>query len=200
MSTFLIFVYSLLFVQSDDLLEMIQEKYDDAKSIKISFKQETQFKLTDISSETRGVFWFKKEHSYKFETEERVLVTNGTDSWEFNKSSKQVLINDYNESASSPKDFLFSYKKNYHSEHLEENDDIHIIKLFPKKGVRTSDEYLKLWIDEDKEVITRIEQYKLNGNVVVFTIESVSFDEGFSENDFVFSVDETLHHVVDMRF
>lgn len=196
-----IYVLTLFFsAQSDDLLDLIQEKYEKSKTLKISFKQTTMFKLTDITSETKGVFWFKKEHEYKFETEERLLLADGTDSWELNKVSNQVIINDYKESSSSPKDFLFSYKKNYHSEYLSEKDDIHSIKLFPKQGVRTSDEYLIIWIDEENEVVKKIEQYKLNGNIVVFNIEKIEFDENIKDSEFQFKVDEAKHHVVDMRF
>lgn len=186
--------------QSDELLEMIQEKYENAKTLKIMFKQSTVFKLTDISSETKGEFWFKKEHSFKFETEERLLLANGVDSWELNKTSNQVIINDYKESSSSPKDFLFSYKKNYHSEHLSEKDDTHTIKLFPKEGVRTSDEYLIIWIDEENEIVKKIEQHKLNGNIVTFEIENVYFDKAIKDLEFSFKVNEDKHHIVDMRF
>ena len=197
-----IYIFTLFFntVQSDDLLDLIQEKYENSNTLKISFKQTTHFKLTDISSETKGEFWFKKEHAYKFETQERLLLADGVDSWELNKVSNQVIINDYKESSSSPKDFLFSYKKNYHSEHLSEKDDIHSIKLFPKEGVRTSDEYLIIWIDEENEIVKKIEQYKLNGNIVIFDIENIEFDEKIMDSEFKFKVDEAKHHVVDMRF
>lgn len=186
--------------QSDDLLEMIQEKYERSNTLQIKFKQSTHFKLTDISSETHGEFWFKKEHSYKFETEERLLLANGVDTWELNKVSNQVIINDFKESSSSPKDFLFSYQKNYDSEYLSENDDIHSIKLFPKEGVRTSDEYLIIWIDEENEIVKKIEQHKLNGNMVIFEIEEVLFDKKITDAEFSLKIDEEKQHIVDMRF
>jgi outer membrane lipoprotein-sorting protein len=201
MNILLILFTSLFISDTEDILEKVKDRYESAQGLEIQFEQENYYSLADFSSETKGRFLYQKESVFFFETGERILVTNGETVWEHNKESGQVLINDYSAGSTvSPRSFLFDYEKNYHSELLREEKNMFVLRLIPKEGVRTSDREVFLWIEEDKFIIKKIEQHKLNDNKTIFNIIKVNFKPKMTEKNFIFEINEKKHNVVDMRF
>ena len=58
----------------EDIIENVQDKYEDIDDLTATFKQIESFKLTGSTSETVGKIYIKEGVKYRFESENQVIT------------------------------------------------------------------------------------------------------------------------------
>ena len=199
-------IFSQLLIAQDvkEIIEEVQERYDELEDMEADFKQIQSFKLTGSKNETQGKIYIKDGEKFKFESEDQTLVTNGESVWRYNAVSKQLVIDEVrkNSSALLPRDMLFRYPKEYYSTLLREeqiNNKIYfVIKLDPKEGVHGFIKSLKIWVEDDNWFIQKVETTDANENLNTFEISNLKINQKRKDSFFVFQTKEDMN-IVDMR-
>lgn len=202
---FILFNSNILYAQdAKDIIEEVQERYDDLEYMEADFKQIQSFKLTGSQNETMGKIYIKGGEKFKFESEDQTLVTNGETVWRYNTVSKQLVIDKVrkNSSALLPRDMLFRYPKEYYSTLLKKETInkklFYVIKLDPKENVHGFIKSLKIWVEDDEWLIQKVETTDVNGNVTRFEISNLNVNKKRKDSFFIFQTEEGMN-IVDMR-
>jgi chaperone LolA len=198
-------LFTFSFAQSvDDIVEEIQERYEDLENLSAEFKQVEFFQLTGSKNETVGKIYVKNGTQYRLETEDRVIVTDGVNVWTYSMFNNQVLVDRVkkNDASVLPRDLLFKYPKEYYSSLLTTEDykdeEHYILKLDPKEETHGYIKTMKLWVNSDNYLISKIEYMDFNDNSSSFAIEKIDIDTDLKESFFKFQVPEGVE-IVDLR-
>jgi len=189
-------------IDAREIIENVQERYDDIEDAKITFSQSVRFKVSRAEQTTEGTLYFKKPTKYRIETGERTIVTDGTTSWSWNPRNRQVIVDNYKEEthALSPEQLLLTYPKDYYSTLVGEEKllgrDAYVLKLTPKED-NTFATSMKIWVDSDW-LIRKVEITDVNGAVTTYTINEIVLDTGLSDNSFTYSIPPDAE-VIDLR-
>ena len=109
---------SLVIAQDEsDIIEEVQDLYEDIEYFSADFIQKEQFKLTGSENETKGKIYIKNGTEYRLETEDQIVVTDGKVVWSYSPHNNQVIVDNVKEGDASllPRDMLFRYPNNYFS-------------------------------------------------------------------------------------
>ena len=197
--------FQMVFGQNvKDIIEEVQDTYDDLDDISANFKRIESFKLTGSVNETTGKIFIKSGVMYRFESEDQTIVTNGKTVWTYNAITKQLIIDNVSEDSGAllPRDMLFKYPKEYYSTLLNEESlngqKMYVVKLDPRENVHGYIKSMKIWIDDDNWYIHRIETTDLNDNVSKFEITHIAVNKDLKDSFFTFTPTADMQ-VVDMR-
>ena len=188
----------------DDIVEEIQERYEDLQNLSAEFVQSEYFKLTGSKNETRGKIYVKNGVKYRLETEDRTIVTDGESVWTYSLFNNQVLVDraKKNDGSLLPRDLLFKYPREYYASLLDEvvyNDEDHyIVKLDPKEETHGYVKTMKIWVNCDSYLISKIEYTDFNDNTSTFAIQKIDIEKILPDSFFNFQVPEGVE-VVDLR-
>jgi len=205
-SLFLIFLFGQTSFAQDveDIIEDVQETYDDLDDMSAKFKRIESFKITGSVNETTGNIYIKDGIMYRFESEDQTIVTNGKTVWTYNALTKQLIIDNVRKDSGAllPRDMLFKYPKEYYSTLLKEEKIngilMYVIKLDPKEDVHGYIKSMKIWVDDDEYYIHRIETTDLNDNISKFEINNMAVNNKLKDDFFTFVATDNMQ-VVDMR-
>jgi len=188
----------------EDIIEEVQDRYDEIEDITATFNRVESFKLTGTISETVGKIYIKNGVKYRFESDDQLIATDGDTVWTYNSISKQFIIDRVrkNSGALLPRDMLFKYPKEYYSTLLREDKlqgkEVFVIKLDPKGNVHGFIKSMKIWVEDGEWLILRIETTDLNDNTSIFEISNIRIDQGLEDDFFVLKATNEMN-VVDMR-
>jgi chaperone LolA len=188
----------------DDIVEEIQERYENLENLSAEFKQIESFQLTGSKNETTGKIYVKNGIQYRLETEDRVIVTDGLTVWTYSIFNNQVLIDRVKKDDASvlPRDLLFRYPREYYASLLtteDYNDEEHyVLKLDPKEETHGYIKTMKLWVNSDTYLISKIEYMDFNDNSSSFAIEKIDITTDLKESLFKFKAPEGVE-IVDLR-
>jgi len=188
----------------EDIIEDVQEKYDEIKDLSATFKRIETFKLTGTKSETVGKIYIKGGEKYRFESEDQVVVTDGATVWTYNTITNQLIIDKVrkNSGALLPRDMLYKYPNEYYSTLLKEEiidgKTVFVIKLDPKGNVQGFIKSMKIWVEDNEWLIQRIETTDQNNNISIFEISKMQANKNLKDDFFSFLPKEGMK-VVDMR-
>ncbi len=194
-----------LFAQDvNDIIENVQDTYDDMDNLSAHFLQRQTFKLSETLTETKGKIYIKNGKKYRFESEDQVIVTDGKDVWTYNAISQQLLIDHVRENSGAflPRDLLFKYPKTHYATLLKtEPGKAHkqfLIRLDPKEDSQGFLKNIKIWVEDETWLINKIETTDLSGNSSLFIITNMDYHTKISDTLFQFKAPEGAD-VVDMR-
>lgn len=188
----------------DDIVEEMQERYEDLENLSAEFKQVEHFQLTGSKNETSGKIYVKNGIQYRLETEDRVIVTDGVTVWTYSMFNNQILIDRVkkNDASVLPRDLLFKYPRDYYASLLKteeyENEEHHILKLDPKEDTHGYIKSMKIWINSDTYLISKIEYIDFNENTSTFAIQKIDIKKDLKDSFFKFKIPEGVE-VVDLR-
>lgn len=195
---------SSLFSQDDitaqEVIQNVQNAYKDITDAKASFSQTVKFNKSKAQS-TSGTLYIKKENKYRIETSSQTIVTDGSTSWSYTPSKKQVVIDYYKETGNtfSPNKYLFQYPENFYSDltgtEKINGNDVYILSLKPRESgyVKSA----KLWVGKDDWIIKKI--YILTDeSSSTYSIKNIQTNIGVSNSKFTFTPPEGVE-VIDMR-
>jgi len=147
----------------DDIVEEIQERYDQLKYLSAEFTQIEKFNLTGAENKTSGKIFVREGVKYRLETDDRTVVTDGVTVWTWSAFNNQVLVDraKKDDGAMLPRDLLFKYPREYYASLLDQvsykGRDQYIIKLDPKEDTHGYIKTMKIWVDEEHYLISKIE-------------------------------------------
>jgi outer membrane lipoprotein-sorting protein len=189
--------------KGDKIIEKLQKKYRAVKDAKVSFKQEIKFGATGTEQSLSGTFYMKKGNKYRIEMEDQTIVTDGESVWRYTEINKQLIIDKYREDPRgfSAENILVDIPGRYTSlilgkEMISGRENL-ILKLTPKEE-RSTTKWMKLWINEDEVVVKKIQIMDLSDNLMVYNIDSISFNPGLPANLFQFQVPDGAN-LIDLR-
>ena len=201
----LCFLIVPLFAQDvNDIIEEVQEAYEDMDNLTAKFQQVETFKLTGSTTVLDGKIYVSGGQKYRFESDQQTIVTDGKTVWAYNTNTGQVIVDHARENSSvlMPRDLLFKYPKDYYATLLKEeekNDNtIFVLKLEPKEDIHGYIKEMKIWVSEDTWYIQKIETTDLRNNSTVFEITDMDTKTELSDKLFTFEADDNIE-VYDRR-
>ncbi len=195
----------LLFAQkAKDIIDDVQEKYEDIDNFSAAFKQIETFKLTGSKNITDGKIYVKNGVKYRFETEDQKIITDGKTIWTYNGINKQALIDKLTPGSGAllPRDVLFKYPKEYYATLLgsekQNGKKVFKLRLDPKKDIKSFLKAIKLWVENKSWLIKKIETTDVNGNTTIFELNNIDIKTKLPDSLFQLQITKDMH-VVDMR-
>jgi chaperone LolA len=194
-----------VFSQEDDItaqevIQNVQSAYKDITDAKASFSQTVKFKKSNAQTSS-GTLYIKKENKYRIETGSQTIVTDGSTSWSYTPSKKQVVIDYYKETGNSfsPNKYLFQYPENFYSD-LTGTDkingkDVYVLSLKPRESGYVNS--AKLWVGKDDWMIKKI-IIVTDESTSTYSVKNLQTNTGLSNSKFSFSPPEGTE-VIDMR-
>ncbi len=187
------------------IVDKIQKKYQQVKTLKLEFKQKSIYSLTNMQSEVFGTLLLDREHDrYRLETEDQVIVDDGQTFWRYNKLENQVLI-DYAKKSEEDvllSDFLFNLNKKYFAELVSEEktgkQKQFVIKLTPKNSEESYFKAIKVWVVNKTWEIKKVVYFDINDNQTEFDITSLKINLKIPDSVFKFNPPQGVD-VVDLR-
>ena len=175
----------------NSLFEDLVKKYWHLKSISASFN--------DVARGITGVIKASQGNKYSIKTGTRSIVSDGITVWNYDATSKKVVINAVdpgNMSASIDKIF-FNFVDNYTPSDITKNEYGYTLELVKKNSKNQNQDKLMLWVDGKTLDIFKIQ---LNNETSVNTWEVVDLrlNRKFKTNTFIFSVPKGTE-VIDLR-
>ncbi|MCK5032573.1 MAG: outer membrane lipoprotein chaperone LolA [Calditrichia bacterium] len=196
---------SLVIAQDEsDIIEEVQDLYEDIEYFSADFIQKEQFKLTGSENETKGKIYIKNGTEYRLETEDQIVVTDGKVVWSYSPHNNQVIVDNVKEGDASllPRDMLFRYPKNYFSNLLKEEkidaSKYYVLKMTPKEDIHGYIKSLKIWVNTESYLINKIEYDDLNDNTSLFQIEKMDIKSELPDSLFIFNP-PPQSELIDMR-
>jgi chaperone LolA len=188
---------------AQDLLGRVQDRYRSVKDATVSFTQHVLFGVTRSESSFKGSFVMKKGNKYRLELEDQTVVTDGKSLWSYSKANNQVIINVYREDPKSfsPDKVLVNVPDNYvaaivGTETVRTRPST-ILKLTPKTR-RGSVRWMKIWVDDDGELMRRIQVFDASENTITYDLDEVTLNTGVPDARFEFTPPPKAE-VIDLR-
>ena len=187
-------------ITAQDIISNVQNAYKDITDAKASFTQALKYNKAKAQTSS-GTLYIKKEKKYRIETSTQTIVTDGTTSWSYSPSKKQVVIDYYKETGNtfSPNKYLFQYPENFYSdlagkETLNEKD-VYVLTLKPRESgyVKSA----KLWVGKDDWIIKKI-YIVTEESTATYSLKNVQTNIGLTNSKFTFTPPEGTE-VIDMR-
>ena len=188
----------------EDIVEEIQDRYENMKYFSADFTQVEKFNLTGTENKTRGKIFVRDGVKYRLETDDRTIVTDGTTVWTWSVFNNQVLIDraKKDDGAMLPRDLLFKYPREYYAALLDEvtynGRDHYLLKLDPKEDTHGYIKTMKIWVDTDSYLISKIEYTDLNDNTSAFEINKINTKKELPDALFTFTPPQGSE-VIDLR-
>lgn len=187
-------------ITAQDIIQNVQNVYKDISDAKASFTQTIKYSKSKAQSSS-GTLYIKKENKYRIETGSQTIVTDGSTSWSYSPSKKQVVIDNYKESGNtfSPNKYLFQYPENFYSDldgsETVSGKELYVLKLRPREGgyVKSA----RLWVDKTDWIIKKI-QIVTDESTSTYNVKNVQLNVGLSNSKFTFSPPEGTE-IIDMR-
>jgi len=206
---FILFLSVLLCTQLaaqsvEDIVEEIQDRYENMKNFSAEFTQVEKFNLTGTENKTQGKIFVRDGVKYRLETEDRTIVTDGTTVWTWSAFNNQVLIDraKKDDGAMLPRDLLFKYPREYYAALLEKvsykGREHYVLKLDPKEDTHGYIKTMKIWVDTDSYLISKIEYTDLNDNTSAFEIYKIDTKKELPDSFFSYTPPQGSE-VIDLR-
>jgi chaperone LolA len=200
----LLFNTSIWSQSVEDIVEEIQDRYEDLENFAANFVQVEQFLVTGAKNEISGQIYVKGGVKYRLETEDRTIVTDGITVWTYSVFNNQVLIDraKKDDGAMLPRDLIFKYPQEYYAVLLDEvmykDEDHYILKLDPKEDTHGFIKSMKIWVNGDNYLISKIEYTDFNDNTSLFEIKKIITNKSLSDSFFEFQAPEGAD-IIDLR-
>jgi chaperone LolA len=193
-------VFSQDDITAQEVIQNVQNVYKDITDAKASYTQTVKFNKSKAQTSS-GTLYIKKEKKYRIETGSQTIVTDGSTSWSYNPSKKQVVIDNYKETGNSfsPNKYLFQYPENFYSDltgtEKISGKDVYVLSLKPRESgyVKSS----KLWVGKDDWMIKKI-VITTDESTSTYSVKNIQTNTGVSNSKFTFTPPEGTE-VIDMR-
>jgi outer membrane lipoprotein carrier protein len=188
--------------EASTLLQRVEAKYDPGQGLRATFRQTMRSDFSGQETKVEGTLVVRGD-SYRVETPERTLVTNGETTWVYNPMDNQVIINDYaqSEASFSPETLFANYTERFAvTDQREErlNGTRHaVLELQPRRD----DDLIQsatLWINPGTTTISQLRVVDRNGTTSTFELEDVDLRPSIADGTFTYTPPADAD-VVDLR-
>lgn len=178
--------------QVTGLLKELQNRFNSVTDISADFKQFTNGKLS-----VSGRFLYKKSNKLRLELKNAVIISNGSDNWNYNKKENKVVISSSDENdpgVFSLEKFIFDYPAKCSVEESFENG-ANIIKLVPKNS---SLNFSSAKLFPNNNLLEKLVITDTGGQTYLIEFTNIKLNPGLPENKFNFTPPEGTK-VIDLR-
>ena len=197
------FAASAYCITTEEIVEKIQNIYDNAVDYKADFYQESEMGTIKKVQKAVGVVHFKKKGKmyweYKEPTQQKV-ISNGEKMWLYQPDINQVQEFNYNSLETSKAESTFLNGIGKLSDEFEIEYSGQIIKGnflldLKSKEKETSFKKIKMYVDTENFNIVKTITSDAYGNTNSITFENIKFNTGVEDEFFVFEVPEGVNVV-----
>lgn len=190
-------------ITTEEIVENIQNIYDNAADYKADFHQESEMGTIKKVQNAVGVVYFKKKGKMYWEYKEPIqqkVISNGEKMWLYQPDINQVQEFNYNtlEASKAESSFLNGIGKLSDEFEIEYSGQIikgnYLLDL-KSKGKETSFKSIKMYVDSENYNIVRTVTIDAYGNTNSITFENIKFNTGVDDDFFVFKVPEGVNVV-----
>lgn len=186
-----------------EIIKNVKEKYNKVQSLKADFEQIFSWELAGETQKVNGTLYLNSQNNYRIETENQLIVTDGTNVWIYSKGDGQVIIDLLRQSEENPlpKDLLFKYSEEYKPHYVGEEtldgEKTYVLNLIPKEedALITS---MQIWVDASDWYTVKIMQTDINENVNTYQISNIEENIALEPSLFKFEIPDEAE-VVDLR-
>ncbi|MCO5233667.1 MAG: outer membrane lipoprotein carrier protein LolA [Chitinophagales bacterium] len=186
------------------VMDKASEIYKQSIGIHAKFKQEIETPASKTSIKNGEIFL--KGNKFKIKLSEQEIYCNEKSVWTYLKDVNEVQVNDYEPDPSdiSPSNMFNIYQKDFYyikiQDEVVNGQSCNVIDLTPKDKNRS---YFKvrLWINKQTNILSRIKIFDKNGYRYTYTILSVN--NNVKLEDSVFNFEKNLYpgvRIEDLRF
>jgi len=190
-------------ISAIDIVKKVKSTYQQFKTISVEFEQKSEWKLAGTSHSITGKMQIKDEVKFRIEMPDLVTVSDGTNIWNYSKSTNQVIINYVKKSDTDqlPSKLLLQYSERYHAKLIGEEKlnqtDCYVLELTSKTG-NDYIQQMKIWIAKKNWFTQKVEQIDIHGNKKIFTMNVINTDIPIDDSVFTYVTPEGVEEI-DMR-
>ncbi len=187
----------------EEVTEKMREAFADVKTVRASFTQTVRFGFSNIEQTFDGTLSLKKPKQYRIESEHQTVVTDGTTVWLYSPVNKQLVIDHFKENANSvsPENFLTTLPTTYYISLLAREETrsrpLLVLRMVPKDD-RSFIQSVKLWVDERKWEVRKIQVVDANDTETTYTLKDVETNVRLEDSLFTFNPPAGTE-IVDLR-
>lgn len=169
----------------------MQKRYAAMGNVSAKFIQEVRFGFSNIRQEFKGTLLMRKPNRFRIESENQVLVTDGSTVWAYSPANKQVVVDRYKENKNSitPERFLGTIPENYYATILGTEAGkagrLITLKLVPKDDASFI-RAVRLVVEDGTWTVRRISIEDVNETTTEYIIEDLNLDAPIDEASFTF--------------
>jgi len=187
----------------DDVTEHMQETFARITTVRASFVQTVKFGFTNIEQTFEGTLAMRKPKKYRIESEHQTIVTDGKTVWLYSPVNRQVVIDHFKENTNSvsPENFLTTLPSTYFLSLLAREQaggrSLLLLRMVPKDD-RSFIQSVKLWIDEKKWEVRKIQVVDANETETTYVLKDMQTNVKLDDSLFEFSPPDSTE-TVDLR-
>ena len=180
-------------VSGQELLSKVQNQFNLMQSFSCNFSQEINSAGLSQNVISDGKFIFAKTDNYKIEFNKKLIVSDGTDYWNYDEVAKRVVVSrlEDNPLNFSLNKLIFEYPKE--CEIIEERNKIKLIPQSDELGL----DYITISFDENY-LLNKIELVDFNANIYIFRLSNIISSSKIDKELFVFIPPKGVK-VIDLR-
>ncbi len=178
---------------ADKVLNDLQTKFDTIKDLSVEFTQSSNGKNKLI-----GTLFIKKENKLRIETDNLIVITDGTTSWNYNKKENKVIISNYDNSdpgVFSINELVYELPAQSDIELSNENGQ-NVLTLTPNSYEYSFDS-VKLWLNEDN-LISKVELNDATMGKANVRFSNYQLNQNLKDSEFSFTPPEGSR-IIDLR-
>ena len=174
---------------ANEIMKELDSKYKGFTTMKINYTYKAEKEKKNLAALT-GVALIKGD-KYYITFDDQVFYCDGTTMWNYQKSTNEVSIYDYEESdddALNPAKMLATWSKEFNAKFIREDNEknrtVQIIDLTPKKG--QSYYKIRIVVDKNKKEIVRTSIYEKDNTIYTYYFDTFTTNVTLDDSTFKF--------------
>lgn len=186
-----------------ELVAKLRKKYDRIRDLSLSFTQTTVFAVSKAVQSSEGALAMGKGNRYRITLEDRLIVCDGSTVWSWSKAGGQVIVDRFRDDPAglTPERLLARIPAEYLPAQVGEEKvgkrEAVVIRMTPPERDRSM-RWFKIWVDEDRLTILRLQVADLAGNETTYDLRDLAIDGGLPDSTFRLDAPEGTE-VLDLR-
>lgn len=182
--------------EAEDVLEKVQDRYEQIEFLKIEFEQVNKFRLSGIENHSSGIMYIARDDRFRLESDQQTIITDGNKIWSYSPINKQLIIDltKMDKHTIMPRELLFSYGNRYYANliksYKEKGDLWYLIKLTPKPDYKSAINSTKIWVNSKNWMVYKIEYLDMNDNTTTYIVNKVEMPKKINPEIFQFKAPE----------
>lgn len=185
-----------------DVLASIRQRYAGLRDASAQFSQTVKRRYAPASKPTAGTVQIKTGNKYRIDTEQQVIVTDGSTVWMYTPKTKQVLIDTYSAKRQtfSPDQFLQGLPNDLTPDSAVRTDSIIVLTLTPARATGALKTITSIVVRTvaGRWTIDALDLTDKNGTVTSITLRGMRMNSGIDDGVFRFAVTDSMH-IVDVN-
>jgi outer membrane lipoprotein carrier protein len=187
-----IFALNVYAQDGNKIVKAVQDKYNSAKDISADVKQ-----VSGDKAGFNGKVYFKKGNMFRAEFNNTVLVSDGENTWNYNKKENKVVIDRFDTSNPVSINSIINEYPSKSDINASAEGDKTVLTFTPKKGTGLNFHEVKLWVNSNN-LVDRVQVKQHSGNTTELQISNYKLNQGTADSQFSFNPPKGAT-VVDLR-